>query len=190
MIRVPLNLASDPFVPSRAPRLALAAAYLVLSVALLVQASLIWANRGQAAYERVQIALINQKLSSIDRRQTALSGTLRQPLNAEVLERSLLLNALIERKAISWTKLFADLEDVFPYNVRLISVRLPQIDAHNRVLLDMIVGANDPGPVLELLKHLEVSPRFGPASVYSSLPPSQTEKLLRYRISVNYAQKL
>ncbi len=190
MIRVPLNLASEPFVPSRAPRIALAAAYFVLGVALVVQVSVIVASRGQAANERIQIALLNEKLASLGERQSALSGNLRQPRNAEVLERSLLLNALIERKAISWTRLFADLEQVFPYNVRLISVRLPQIDTHNRVLLDMIVGANEPGPVLELLKHLEVSPRFGPASVYNSLPPSQTEKLLRYRISVNYAQKL
>ena len=190
MIHVPLNLASEPFVPTRAPRLALLAAYLILGAALIVQVSLILTGRGQAANERIQIALLTQKLASVGQRQGALAGTLRQPRNAEVLERSLLLNALIERKAISWTKLFADLEEVFPYNVRLISVRLPQIDAHNRVLLDMIVGANEPGPVLELLKHLEVSPRFGPASVYNSLPPSQTEKLLRYRISVNYAQKL
>jgi len=40
------------------------------------------------------------------------------------MERSLFLNALIDRKAISWTKLFADLEKVVPYNVRLVSVRL------------------------------------------------------------------
>jgi len=190
MIRIPLNLASEPFVPSRAPRLALLAAYLILGIALVAQVGLILASRGQAANERIQIALLNRKLAAIGQRESAMAGTLRQPRNAEVLERSLLLNALIERKAISWTKLFADLEQVFPYNVRLISVRLPQIDAYNRVLLDMIVGANDPGPVLELLKHLEVSPRFGPASVYNSLPPSQSEKLLRYRISVNYAQKL
>ncbi len=41
-----------------------------------------------------------------------------------MLERSLFLNTLIERKAISWTKIFADLEKVLPYNVRLVSVRL------------------------------------------------------------------
>ena len=50
-----------------------------------------------------------------------------------MLERSLFLNTLIERKAISWTKIFADLEKVMPYNVRLVSVRLPEVDSHNQV---------------------------------------------------------
>jgi hypothetical protein len=31
---------------------------------------------------------------------------------------------------------------------------------------------------------------FGATAVHSSLPPAQTEPLFRYRISVNYAQKL
>ena len=61
-----------------------------------------------------------------------------------VLERSLLLNTLIERKSISWTKIFADLEGVMPDNVRLIQVRLPQINSRNEVLLDMVVGAQGP----------------------------------------------
>ena len=92
-----------------------------------------------------------------------MNATLRLPDNAEVLERSLFLNTLIERKAISWTKIFADLEKVLPYNVRLVSVRLPEVDSDNAVLLDMFVGAKEVPPVLEFLKRLEASPQFGPA---------------------------
>ncbi len=95
-----------------------------------------------------------------------------------MLERSLFLNTLIERKAISWTKIFADLEKVMPYNVRLVSVRLPEVDSNNQVLLDMVVGAKDVPPILELLKRLEASPQFGPTSVQSSAPPSQTDPFL------------
>ena len=50
-----------------------------------------------------------------------------------MLERSLLLNALVDRKSISWTRIFADLEIVLPYNVRVIHVRLPQINSRNQV---------------------------------------------------------
>ncbi len=38
-----------------------------------------------------------------------------------------------------------------PYNVRLVSVRLPEVDSNNQVLLDMVVGAKDVPPILELL---------------------------------------
>ena len=33
-----------------------------------------------------------------------------------------------------------------PPNVRLIQVRLPQIDSRNQVLLDMVIGAQSPEP--------------------------------------------
>lgn len=190
MIRIPINLASEPFEARRAPTVALGAVCAVLALTLAGQVWKSYSERGQAAAERVSIARLSRELAAAQADQGRLNATLREPGNAQVLERSLFLNTLIDRKAISWTKLFSDLEDVLPYNVRLIAVRLPQIDARNRVLLDMVVGANEPGPVLDLLRKLEASPRFGPASVYNSLPPSQTEKLLRYRISVRYVQKL
>jgi type IV pilus assembly protein PilN len=113
----------------------------------------------------------------------------RRPENAEVLERSLLLNTLLQRKGISWTKIFSDLEDVIPYNVRLVSVR-PEVNGQNEISLQMVVGAASSEPVLELLMALEKSPQFGPTSLHSWLPPSQNEPLYRYRVSVSYAQKL
>jgi hypothetical protein len=79
---------------------------------------------------------------------------------------------------------------VMPHNVRLIQVRLPQINSQNEVLLDMVVGARAPEPVIDFLKRLQGSPQFGPATVYSSQPPSQNEPLYRYRVTVNYGQKL
>ena len=88
------------------------------------------------------------------------------------------------------TKIFADLEKVMPYNVRLVSVRLPEIDVNNQVLLDMVVGAKDVPPILELFKRLEGSPQFGNASVQSTAPPSQTDPYFRYHVTVTYAQKL
>lgn len=190
MIRIPINLASEPFRKTRATRTGLIALCSLLGVLLIAQVGMILASRGQAAEERTQIARVSRRLAIINRDQAQVQTTLALPENAEVLDQSVFLNALIERKAISWTRLFKDLEDVMPYNARLISVRLPQIDSSNRVLLDMSVGVSDPGPFLELLKHLADSPRFGPATLYSVMPPSQTETLLRYRITVNYAQKL
>jgi type IV pilus assembly protein PilN len=96
---------------------------------------------------------------------------------------------LLQRKGISWTKIFSDLEDVIPYNVRLVSVR-PEVNGQNEISLQMVVGAASSEPVLELLMSLEKSPQFGPTSLHNWLPPSQNEPLYRYRVSVSYAQKL
>jgi type IV pilus assembly protein PilN len=157
---------------------------------LIYQVVHIVSEHQQAADIRIAIDRQNARLQAIAAQQAKLNATLRKPENAEVLERSLFLNTLIDRKAISWTKIFADLEKVMPYNVRLVSVRLPEVDVNNQVLLDMVVGAKDVPPILELLRRLAGSPQFGPTSVQSSAPPSQTDPFYRYHVTVSYAQKL
>ena len=55
---------------------------------------------------------VNRQLATIRNEQAKLDAQMRQPGNAVVLDRSILINTLIRRKAISWTKIFADLETV------------------------------------------------------------------------------
>ncbi|MGA2215535.1 MAG: hypothetical protein ABSH31_19840 [Bryobacteraceae bacterium] len=189
-LRIPINLATEPFRRDR-PMLAGAAALaIVLSALLIFQVFTIVSEHRQAADIRIAIDRENAQLRFIAEQQAKLNATLRKSENAEVLERSLFLNTLIDRKAISWTKIFADLEKVMPYNVRLVSVRLPAVNSNNQVLLDMVVGAKDVQPILELFKRLEGSPQFGNASVQTSTPPSQTDPFYRYHVTVSYAQRL
>jgi hypothetical protein len=189
-IRVPINLASQPFRRDRPALVGLTAVAVAAALLLLFQVARIVSERHQAADMLVTIDRLSAQVRTIDAEQAKLNATLRRPENAVVLERSVFLNELIDRKAISWTKIFADLEKVMPYNVRLVSVRLPDVDSRNEVLLDMFVGAKEVPPVLEFLKRLEASPQFGPTSVINSSPPSQTDPLFRFHVTVRYAQKL
>jgi len=189
-VRIPVNLSSEPFRRDRPILLASGVCAALLAALLGILVFLMVSGRGQAGELRASVDRLNAQLRSIAAEQAKLDATLRQPANAFVLERSALLNTLVERKSISWTKIFADLEGVLPYNVRIVQVRLPQINSQNEVLLDMVVGAQSPEPVITFLKQLQASPRFGPATVHSSLPPSQNDPLYKYRVSVDYAQKL
>ena len=189
-VRIPINLASDPFRRDRPLLVAAGVAAALLAMVLCVLLYLIAVDRSHSGATRAQVNRLNQELTAISTEQARLDATLRQPANASILERSLLLNTLVERKSVSWTRIFADLEAVMPPNVRLIQVRLPQIDSRNQVLLDMVVGSQSPEPVITFLKQLQASPRFGPATVHNSAPPTDNEPLYRYRVSVNYAQKL
>ena len=189
-MKIPINLASDPFRHDRPMLVASTACAVVLTGLAVVLAFLIAAERGRARETRVAVDRLANELRTISNEQTRLEGTLRQPANAVVLERSLLLNTLIERKSISWTRIFADLEAVKPYNAKVIQVRLPQINSHNEVTLDLIIGTQEPPAAIEFLKRLEASPLFGPATLHASQSPSQNEPLYRYRVSVDYAQKL
>src|SRR5581483_3114215 len=189
-LRVPINLASEPFRRDRPMVVGSAALAIVLGLLLIYQVVDVFAERHQASGIRIEIEQQNRRLRAIAAQQAELNATLRRPENAEVLQRSLFLNTLIQRKAISWTKIFADLEKVMPYNVRVVSVRLPEVDSNNQILLDMVVGAQTVPPILELFKRLEDSPQFGNTSVQSSAPPSQTDPYYRYHVTVTYAQKL
>lgn len=189
-MRIPLNLASEPFRRDRPILVGAVAGCALLGLTLIVMIISIIAARSRAAETRTAVENLNRQLSALNTQQAKLDGTLRRPENAEVLERSVLLNTLISRKGISWTKVFSDLEKVMPHNVRLIYVRLPQIDSDNQVTLDMVVGAQGPEPVIEFLRKLQASPLFGPNTISTFLPPAQNEPLWRYRVSVSYAQKL
>jgi len=187
---IPINLASQPF---RKDRPILAAGFVtagVLTVLLGLLIVLIVNNRHQLKGERREIADLEAKLRDITQEQAKINAQLRRPDNEAVFERNVLLNTLIDRKSISWTRIFADLEKVLPGNVRLISVRLPQITNQNQVLLDMVVGAQEQTPIVDLLRRFEASPVFGATTVHSFQPPSQNEPLYRYRVSVNYTQQL
>ena len=189
-MRIQINLASEPFRRDRPILFASAACAIVLVALLGVLVFLIVSERGRQTETRTAVAKLNAELRAMSEEQTRLDATLRQPMNAEVLERSLLLNTLVQRKAISWTRLFSDIEGVLPNNVRLIQVRLPQVNIRNEVTLDMEVGAQNPEQVITFLKRLQDSPRFGPTNLSRTSPPTQNEPLWRYRLMVSYAQKL
>ena len=162
----------------------------VLALLLCVVVYLIVADRARMKDTRVAVAKLDSELRKVSSEQVKLEGTLRQPANAEVLQRAYLLNTLIEHKSISWTKIFSDLETVMPLETRIISVRLPQITSQNEVVLDVEVGAKDPGPFLVLLNHLNKSTLFGPVAMKGTQPPTQQDPVYKFRFTVNYAQKL
>ena len=188
-MKIQINLASDPFRRDRPMVFASTLVALMLTCLLGVLIVLAVSERNRAAESRLMLDKLGGQLKGISAEQAKLEGVLRRPANAEVLDRSVLLNGLLARKAVSWTRIFADLEGVTPHNVRLVQVR-PQINAQNQISLDMVVAAQTVEPILAFIMKLEESPVFGATTPHNSLPPSQSDPLFRYRVSVTYAQKL
>jgi hypothetical protein len=73
--------------------------------------------------------------------------------------------------------------------VRLVSIR-PQLNGTNDLLLEMVLGAQSPEPVIDLLMKMESSPIFGNNTIHNSQPPTQNDPFYKFRVSVDYAQKL
>ena len=188
-MRVPVNLAREPFRRDR-PVLVGSAVLAVLLLGTLAMLTSLAVNQRRAAQDTgAMLTQVNRQLFAARAQQAKFDTQMRQPGNEVVLDRSILLNTLIKRKAISWTRIFADLETVLPPNVRVIAIR-PQVNAQDQLFLDMTVSAPMPEPVIAFIVKLEGSDVFGSTAVSGITPPSQTDPTYRYRLSVNYAQKL
>jgi Tfp pilus assembly protein PilN len=188
-MRIPINLASQPFRRDRAILAASVAVALLLVVTLGGLISLILMDRAQLADVRGDLGRLNREIGKVSAEQARLDAVLRRPENTEVLERSVLLNQLLYRKGISWTKILEDLGTTLPFNVQVINIR-PFVNKDNKVTLDMQVASPTQAAIIDFLKTLESSPLFQEASAPSGLAPTQTEPLFRSRVLVNYAQKL
>jgi type IV pilus assembly protein PilN len=132
---------------------------------------------------------LRAELTKLTSAEGQARGTLQDPANAPVLERSLFLNQLLYRKGISWTRTFSDLEKILPPRVLMMSIR-PEVTSDNKVRLEMQVGAESGPDFIEFLKALESSKLFGPATLGGYSPPNENQPLYRYQLTVNYEQQL
>ncbi|MCC6265277.1 MAG: hypothetical protein IT169_17010 [Bryobacterales bacterium] len=188
-MRITNNLATEPFAGTRPIVVFSTALGALLLVLLGFLIYLNVANRWEARETRARIAELEAEAASVAREQAAQDSILRDPRYSEVLEQTVFINSLLRRKGISWTRMFDDLGTVLPYNVRVLRIR-PQVTASNEVYLDMDVASEAGDSVVQMLRRMEGSPVFGPTAIHSSLAPTEGEPLYRYRISVNYSQKL
>ncbi len=187
--RLDINLASDPFRQDRAVFVFSVALAAVLGVLLITLLGLAIQQRSQADDSRAAIEKLERTTRTQQTEVARLEGLLRQSENAVVLDRGIFLNTLIQRKAVSWTRVFSDLSNVMPGDVRLVAVR-PQILGNNQVVLDMTLASATSRPVVNFLMKLEQSPVFGATTVLSWRPPAQNENFFVYRVTANYSQKL
>jgi type IV pilus assembly protein PilN len=187
-MKIPINLASQPFRRDRAMLAGSIAVSVLLCVTLAVLVSLAMADRAQLSDVRGDVDRLSRSIRRVTAEQAQQDAVLRRPENAEVLEHSVFFNDLLRRKGISWTRIFADLEKAVPYNVRVVQIH-PTVDAQNRIVLDLQVAAESSEPVIALIRALEQAP-FSNPQPKTQQAPSQSEPLWRYRLSVEYAQKL
>jgi len=188
-MKIPINLASEPFRRDRAMFVASAAVGILLAASLAALVMLANADRTQLADVRKQVTQLHAQIAVAGKQQTDFEAVIRQPENAQVLELSVFLNTLLSRKGISWTRILADLEKTMPANVKVLTIQ-PYVTGRNQVVLSLQVGSASPEPVIQFYKALEGSNLFGGLIETIYQPPTLSEPLYRYRFTVNYAQNL
>ena len=158
-MRVSINLATKPFanLGPTLHRLRIAMGSLaVIILGLWIGLHLL---HGRADKVRAQERTLDVDINRYNQEQQQYRGLVAQPENAAVIDQAGALNALIDRKAFSWTLAMEDLETVLPGGVQVTTLE-PIVDKKDgHVVVHMrVVGPRN--SEVSLVANLEHSRRF------------------------------
>ncbi len=100
-----------------------------------------------------------QEIASLDDERAQAQTILNQPQNRDVADQSAFLNNLFARKALSWTRVFAQMEKMMPANIHVVSMK-PEFNRENQLVLHVVVATPSREKAVELVKRMEESPHF------------------------------
>jgi len=169
-MRVPINLASQPYENLRPLYVAACFAALLFVGLILTVAWRAQQNRDQTRVLAEQSEHLQKDLAGLQREQRDLTLWLGQPEVQEIRDRSTFLNSLIVRKSLSWTQMFMDLEKVLPDKVQVAAIR-PSANESEYAQLKLSVASPSIAPLVDFLKNLEAAPQFSKPVVDSQRYP-------------------
>ena len=187
-MKIGINLASEPFRRDRPMLVGSAAVAVLMTLSLGTLIFLAVTDHKLIDRDRRTQGQLDRELTRVTAEQRKIDGDVRRAENSEVLERSILINEMLLRKGISWTRIFGDLEKILPPNARITQIK-PQVDNSNKIVLEMTAASESAEPLNAFVIKLEGSDVFGHPSVSVTQAPTQTDPLYRYRMTVNYVQK-
>jgi Tfp pilus assembly protein PilN len=173
----PLNLASEPFRNERLPVLALAVAAFAV-MALTVQHALILGELlpGRTSGARREAAALDAESARL--RAEARSPRAPRPEPAGLTEWALIKD-LVDRRAFSWTLLFAHLEAVLPDGVHLVSIA-PSV-RKGEVLIQVAAVARTPEDAREFVRRLEGRQEFDDVYLLEEGDRGEVSFTMKYR---------
>ena len=177
----PLNLASEPFRNERLPALLLAAAALGV-LALTVEHAVVLRELlpGRTSAARQEATALEAESARL--RAEARSQRAAKPEPARMAEWGQIKD-LVDRRAFSWTLLFAHLESVLPDGVRLVSVA-PSV-RKGELLLDVTAVARSPEEAREFVRRLEGREQFDDVYLMEEGESGEVRFTMRYRPSAS-----
>jgi cell division protein FtsB len=154
-----LNLSTQPFPAYRLINIALACVLAVLAVVS------VWQGIGFARYSKMARSIQAEEretrieAEALGKRVSELESRLDRPESAAKLNEIGFLNHLILRKSLSWTRLFAVLEDLVSDNVHFTTLA-PDVGADGAITLRLGVQARNMADIKAFLVRVEKSPLF------------------------------
>jgi len=191
-MRITINLASQPFEDAqRFVRQWTLTLGLVGLLTLVLVVGAVLRLRSWSVEER-RIHDLQAQMTQGDREIGQAEAFLNRPENRDTRDKSLILNDLIARKAFSWTEVFSDLERIMPPRLHVVSIR-PELTPDNQLALRMMVAGESRERALELVRHMEQSPRFRQPQIVAEAREEQPQDpgdRVQFDITALYAAEI
>ncbi|MBI1956354.1 MAG: hypothetical protein HYS38_08175 [Acidobacteria bacterium] len=188
-MKIPINLASSPYENLRPYYTGAGVAALVLLALALLLVTKERQDRQETRLLTEQTQQMEREQEEMQQEQQVLEQWLATPAAQQIQAQSAFLNSLLLRKSLSWTQMFMDLEKILPARAQVVSIR-PSLNSSAEAELSLTVVATETGPLVEFLKNLESTPRFGSPVVQSQQFSSTraAENTIRMEVSTPYRQ--
>jgi type IV pilus assembly protein PilN len=188
-MRITINLASQPFEDAqRFVRQWTLTLGLVTALSLALVAGAISRVRSWSV-EEGRIHELQAQIEQGNKEIAQAQAFLNRPENRDTRDKSLILNELIARKAFSWTEVFTELERIMPPRLHVVSIR-PELTPDNQLALRMVVAGESRERALDLVRHMETSPRFRQPQIVAEATEQQPQNpadRVQFDISALYA---
>jgi Tfp pilus assembly protein PilN len=158
-MRLNINLASQKFEDVRQfyVRWSMAIGFAALLMLLLI--GLAWINFAGSSKSSQRIKQLQAEIADLQKQRAAAEAISNLPENHDITAQKNYWNRQINRRQLSWTQLFNDLQRIMPARAYLNSVH-PEVTADNRLRLTLVVMGDTHDNGLELQKKMERSERF------------------------------
>jgi Tfp pilus assembly protein PilN len=167
-MRLNINLASQKYedVQQFYKRWGLAIGFTAVLTLLLIV--LVLVNYSSSSKSNAHIKELQDQITSLQKERAAAEAVSNLPENHDVNEQKNYWNKQINRRQLSWTQLFNDLQRIMPARAYLSSVH-PEITPDNRLRLTLEIKGDTHGNGLELVQKMEKSERFRGPQINSEI---------------------
>jgi len=132
-----------------------------------------------------QIEDRKQKIAALEQDRSNAIETLSRPENKTVATTSRFFNDAIQRKSLSWTRIFMDLERIMPTGLHVVSIT-PELNKDNQLGVRLLVGGNSHEKAVELVHRMEESSTFRRAQLHSETMTQGTPDPVQFEITSIY----
>lgn len=158
-MRVDINLATQPYQDAQQFWLRWGGAMILLLAATVLLFWVTAAGWQSARQDRQLMRQYEQQIAMRDKERADAETLMNLPQNSSTRDRSQFLNDLFYRKAFSWTGVFADLEQVMPPGLHVVSIT-PETAPNGDLSIKLTVAGESRERALDLVRKMEGSQRF------------------------------